>query len=788
MESSQFNTEKIGQDLVGTLASCTLPGKRALVGILEDLLKGASAPDDPVAADIFIQDLLIKAWKRTLQRVQDFRARRSSRRLFRELSKKLYAQGVISQDQRFPVPPQHRRQLTAQIDKLAGARFSDYQTVVNAIVGELTGRGKTLMPAGLESDVYTWLVLLMVVSGMCCAAPFAVATRLTWADVSDDIRMPIRLPRNKREGWIWFGIPPLVRLVLLALKFRARKGADRVLPCDAALLSARTREIMTRLCNDHGLPIMFPLQLTYFVRLDLHQVLTNTQVGLLIGMFDYKPVPADQVLEVLADCERAMFCNGEDANLKDQPELPGPNLSAGDNSQSVRRQHRRSDPIPGLPIEQEIDDNLAAEYSRLADEIKPFVIEICRPHPSRRQKQSAQAWADSHVQQPDGSVSQPTQKVAWLVLWLLDMTHDRKLKPVTRATYWSVIFRQVPETGSDALNEFDQAYMERLLLDDLGNVNRGERAAWKRWWTFLESRGLPVKPMDWRRLKAGKKFAPVRVITDRTEAMIVDKLGATDLGRAAFLALNATLRIGEVCRLMASDFDFAGQPYVVIRRSKHGRNRRVSLKGWSPVRLDKLKNYQALRISEDVQALFLTDGDGEPLDPKDVSRKFKQFLQSHGLVCNDGASVDLHFHTLRSRKADKEVLVTNDVRYAALQSGHASPITTLEFYCHTLDLQAAAILKNSRRPINDPNLCMPLATLAALLGREPERAVQMVCEYNAARETKINLYKPGQLPDGERPRNRRGRSANYIQVVDAIALLQWANSKKGDCGERVSNG
>jgi hypothetical protein len=157
-----------------------------------------------------------------------------------------------------------------------------------------------------------------------------------------------------------------------------------------------------------------------------------------------------------------------------------------------------------------------------------------------------------------------------------------------------------------------------------------------------------------------------------------------------------------------------------------------------------------------------------------ISEDMRAAFEVAGLRGDTLTGRPLRFHDWRAAGADALYRQTGDVRYVALQMGHALVTTTIENYLRTLDLQAILRVEQWKSPLNRAEAYLPLATLAALLDREPERVSQMVGEFNAAQTgSRIQLLKADQLPDGPRPGSRTGKPANYIRVDEALRLVAW---------------
>ena len=88
-----------------------------------------------------------------------------------------------------------------------------------------------------------------------------------------------------------------------------------------------------------------------------------------------------------------------------------------------------------------------------------------------------------------------------------------------------------------------------------------------------------------------------------------------------------------------------------------------------------------------------------------------------------------------------------------------------------LDLEGVECLKDWDHPLNNPDLHLPLLTLAVLSGKSDRRLAQLMTEFNSQQTVlPVVSHGPKETPDGERPK-RPGKPAEYISIEDAIRLL-----------------
>lgn len=746
----------------------SVAGARTLRRIMDEVLPVLPLNLQPNSAISGIDDA---AWQRIwacLVKVSpSYGARRRYKRLLLEVARAWQAAGLIADLPEFEVPPRHHRRLTVRVDRLGGYRFSDYECLRATLVDAVCGKGNAIAPPMLSAYPQGVLAMILILCGVCSHGAISLLTELTWADVPLHPNLPLRLPRRGRQGWVWLGLPPLARLFLLSAYFRAGKPApeERVIAIAPKALNHELRLLLTELCQVAKVPVLLPSQLIQFVRLDLRQCLPNLNLAVLMGLVKFTPVAADQVSDVLRElgvtlsewAKTLWEWIGSSETLPLCEQLPQAETELEDTEQ---------------PDE---EDSLLTTYDQLLDEIRPHVRALCQPKPTKRSRDFLEKWACST---PPADLAQQDVarfNLAWLVRWLLGMTKDRRLKPVSRAVYWSAILQMVRVAPACNLHELEQCVMPELLEQGY-SMSRVTRVAWLRLRRFLSQASLPMPEIAQHHWKTQASWKPARVLLAAQQKTLLAALSGTPLGRACYLAQQAGLRVSEVCRLKTNDLVLAVQPYLVIRRSKRGRNRRVDLAHLPPAHLDRQRQHQASRRREGAPS-YLADAEGQPLVPKVVSEAMRKALEAANLQDILQGDQELRFHSWRAAAAEAFYQQSGDVRHVATQLGHVLAATTVGSYLHTLDLQSIPLLLTWYSPLNKRDLYLPVLVLANLLGRTGRRIVQMVQEFNAANPGHpITLTDPENLSDGPRPA-RPGRKANYLGAAEILRLLVWSICK-----------
>lgn len=285
-----------------------------------------------------------------------------------------------------------------------------------------------------------------------------------------------------------------------------------------------------------------------------------------------------------------------------------------------------------------------------------------------------------------------------LDLWL--ESRQRKVKASSYARYVVLVEGHIlPEMGRCSVNSLTakklSSYIEYLLqhgrLDGRGGLSaktvsdiviifKSALRLAKKHYSLPDPELLEVEAPAFHQRR-------VETLGDHETARLSDAvLAAPDLSGAAYLlCLNTGLRLGELCALKWSDFDFTEGTLRVgrtaLRRKEGGRTllavqspKSESSRRIIPLTAQMLNLFSSLRgsASDDVYILTQTSS---PMEPRTMQYRFHSFLKRHRLRSHN-------FHALRHTFATRCIARGADAKTLSEILGHSNVKTTLQLYVH----------------------------------------------------------------------------------------------------------
>ena len=212
----------------------------------------------------------------------------------------------------------------------------------------------------------------------------------------------------------------------------------------------------------------------------------------------------------------------------------------------------------------------------------------------------------------------------------------------------------------------------------------------------------------------------------RVTSILLD-MQPTSVCMAAFLALHASLRAGEVCALQWNDVDpdnmtvtvsksiGLGEGGAYLKTTKNdSSNRIVNITSDLAKKLEErrramwqeLRNESLMMTAEQFGKLFVCGTiDGRYLNPQILTRKWGAIAEAYNIVGTEGKRAS--FHTLRHGYATVGIAAGVDVASIAAQMGHSNIAQTLNTYTSATangKRRAAATMGDAMHPTKEADV------------------------------------------------------------------------------------
>jgi len=651
------------------------------------------------------------------------------------------------------VSKQYTRTQTVPIDRIR-YRFSHYFRILQYLADALMGvvpPSRPLVPDFFNQNTKALTAIVMLFSGLAIQRPVAQLTILTWQDVMPRGVSVLRISPSKGQ-YRYLPLLPMAHLLFCALRYKAKKPALEkfVFSEGNYSLAEQIRKTLRHICQDVGVPEIGIKCLIPLARMHLRQALSNIDLAALIGQVNPPAVPTEQLPLLFYNLSRNQF---EDT-------LPD------DDTHSTLELLLDAEELSTIPEDPATDD-LRSEYADLLGELKPYLRLL---NNQSEDTSIAMDRLETWIERRCTSKNIPDHNLSLMLSWLIDMHKLRQLKPLSITRYWFAAMQVILLFPGVPIEQIDTEHFEVVLEQGYAAATlRVTKSAWKRLRIFLSQKGMELTDINWRILGVPRHQPPKPALLKSHLQEWISTLGETTEAQAAIFSLRTGLRVSEVCRIRVCDIIWGRLPYIVVRPSKRGQQRRVNLMHLSRKELETIRGrLKTARKLFGPNAYLFANEQGSPLYDKRLSRIVGKALNETSLLGNKKNY--FHYHDLRAAAAGRFFNAHKDVRYAAAQLGHALASTTTSSYLINLvDIACWESLQSWRTPLNRQEMYVPLKILAALLGLTDRRISQMVTEHN-----QTNLGKPIHRQTSVYPHiNRPGRAVGYLQLEDAIRLVEW---------------
>lgn len=295
----------------------------------------------------------------------------------------------------------------------------------------------------------------------------------------------------------------------------------------------------------------------------------------------------------------------------------------------------------------------------------------------------------------------------WIMHWMENEVLG-SVKPSSYQTYLTQINKHIlPALGGLCLTQFTPAlaYEFSENMRAVGLSASTVKGAFRLLSAAMQSaldEGV-IKKNPCRKIKIRQEEQMEQRVLSRSEQEKVCSAADERGDLPVLLSLYTGMRLGEVCALKWTDFDWEKKTVTVrrttqrIAQRQNEQGRRTLLMLGSPKSrrshrvlpvpdflVTKLKNLQKSGAASE----FVFGMSTHAAEPRTLQRRFSRLMAAIGLT-------DVHFHTLRHSFATRLLEMGVDLQTVSTLLGHGSARTTLDFYGHSLPdqrRQAVALL------------------------------------------------------------------------------------------------